>query len=163
MKRIIIICALTILSCPQAEAMNDDDMIEAEISTDATKTEYAAEDDETIADIQQSDEDLAGFVHDYVRKDSALKGSFLIEDSSGGKILKLNLDTVAKRSSPGPDNSKTIEAVFKNSAGQKHTVLFHIRAAGFGGIDISKIELKKEEKVKSQPKNNKENKPNKGT
>ena len=147
MNKALIICALTLPAYGQTAAMNNDDMAEVELSTEISKTEYSAEEEETVAEIQESDEDLAGFVQDYVRKDSSLKGAFLMEEPGGGKLLKLSLDSVAKTSAAGPDNSKIIEAAFKSPDGRKHRLLFHLRSAGFGGIDIYKIEFKKEEKT----------------
>ena len=135
--------------------MTDDALNEASISTDTVKVEEAADADEPQTDIQESDEDLAGFVQDYVQKDTVLKGAFFLEDAVSGKILKLNLVTVLKRSSAGPAGSKIVEAVFKDPAGKKHTALFRIGSAGFGEIDIFKIELKKEEQTKSADKSNK--------
>ena len=146
MKRLIIICALTALACPQARAMADEELTDAAFSTDTVKTDEAQEEDEGQAYIQESEEDLAGFVQDYIKKDSILKGAFFLEETVSGKILKLTLDTAPKKSFDGPNNSKIVEAGFKDAAGKKHTVLFRIQSAGFGGIDIFKIEFKKEEK-----------------
>ena len=143
MKKLIITCALAALACPQVRAMQDDDLNDAALSTDTVKAEEAADSDEPQTDIQESDEDLAGFVQDYVQKDTVLKGAFFLEDAASGRILKLNLSAVLKKSADGPANSKIVEAVFKDPAGKKHTVLFRIRSAGFGEIDIFKIELKK--------------------
>ncbi len=147
MKKLFIVCALTALACPQARALQDDDLTDSLLSTDTTKTDYATEEDEaTQAYIQESDEDLSGFIQDYVKKDTALKGAFFIEDPAARKVLKLSLDTAPKKSAAGPDNTKIMEAVFKDPGGEKYSVLFHIQSAGFGGIDIFKIELKKEAK-----------------
>ena len=149
MKKLMIICALAALACPQVRAMEDEELTGTALSTDTVKADETADVDETQAYIQESDEDLAGFVQDYVRKDTILKGAFFLEDAVSGKVLKLNLETVLKKSSDGPNNSKIVEAVFKDAAGKQHTILFRIQSAGFGGIDIFKIEFKKEE----QPKN----------
>jgi len=145
---------LAALACPQLRAMTDDDLNETAASTDTVKAEEPADADEPQTDIQESDEDLAGFVQDYVQKDTALKGAFFLEDDASGKILKLTLAKVQHRSVGGPANSKTVEAVFKDQAGKKHIVLFRIRSAGFGEIDVFKIELKKEEKTKNADKTN---------
>jgi hypothetical protein len=142
MNRILAACVLTALFCPQAAAMADDDLLDAEISTETAKAYEAAADEDAQADIQESDEDLAGFVQDYVGRDSSLKGGFFIEDGAAGRILKLSLESVIKKSAEGPDNARVIEAVFKGPGGKKYPVLFYIQSAGFGGIDIFKIALK---------------------
>ena len=149
MKKTILICALTALTCTQVRAMTDDDLSEAAVSTDTAKAEEAADAEEQQAEIQESDEDLAGFVQDYVKKDAGLKGAFFLEDAASGRILKLSLVKVLKSSTSGQQNTKIVEAIFKDPAGKKHSVLFLIRSAGFGEIDISRIELKKEEKTRS--------------
>lgn len=148
MKKIFIACALTALACPQARALQDDDLNGVLLSTDAARADDAAEEDELAQPfIQESDEDLAGFIQDYVKKDAALKGAFFMEDAAARKVLKLSLETTLKKSSAGPDNTKVMEAVFKDAAGKRYAVLFHIRSVGFGGIDIFKLELKKDAKT----------------
>lgn len=115
----------------------------SEITPAQDKTELGGEEEEIQAQLQDSDEDLAGFVEDYIKKDSILKGAFFIEDPVGKKILKLKLVSVTKKSAPGPDRSKTVEAVFVNAAGGRHYILFHLRNTGLGEIDIYGIELKR--------------------
>jgi len=147
MKTIFILSALALLA-PSARALQDDDLNDTLLSTDTAKTDYAPEEDESAqAYIQESDEDLSGFVQDYVKKDTALKGAFFLEDAASGKVLKLSLAVAPKSSVAGPNNTKIMEAVFKDPSGKDHAVLFHIQSVGFGGIDIFKIELKKEEKT----------------
>ncbi|HBB65976.1 MAG: hypothetical protein A2X28_00595 [Elusimicrobia bacterium GWA2_56_46] len=148
-KYALMICVLAAVAVPQARAVQDDDLNEPALSTDAARADYASEEDEALGYIQESDEDLAGFVQDYVQKDTALKGAFFLEDPASGRILKLTLDAAPKRSPGGSDNSKVLEAAFNGPGGQKYQVLFHIRSAGFGGIDIFKIELRKPVKIKS--------------
>jgi len=155
MKRLILSCALTFLICPQTRSMADNELMGTALSTDTTKTDEASDMDDAQAYIQETDEDLAGFVQDYVKKDTILKGAFLLEEAASGRILKLNLETVLKTSSSGPNNSKIMEAVFRDPAGKKRAVLFRIQSIGFGGIDIFKIELKKEEKSKTSDKTKK--------
>ncbi len=155
MKRLIALCALTLLTCPQAHSMADNELTEAALSTDTAKTDEAADMDDAQAYIQETDEDLAGFVQDYVKKDTILKGAFFLEEGTSGRILKLNLETVLRTSSAGPNNSKIMEAVFRDLTGKKRAVLFRIQSIGFGGIDIFKIELKKEEKSKTSDKTKK--------
>ncbi|OGS08734.1 MAG: hypothetical protein A2270_04060 [Elusimicrobia bacterium RIFOXYA12_FULL_51_18] len=154
MRKLIIVCALAALACPQARALQDDDLAEVSLSTDTTKADYAPEDEEAQGYIQESEEDLSGFVQDYVKKDTSLKGAFLLDAPASGKILKLVMETAPKKSADGPNNTKVLEAVFKDSVGKKYTVLFHIQSAGFGGIDIFRIALKKETKSgqKDKPK-----------
>ncbi|MBU2575257.1 MAG: hypothetical protein KKH28_14405 [Elusimicrobia bacterium] len=155
MKKIFLMCAASALVpaalcfaplVPLAAAIQDDDLIEPSLSADTVKSDYGAEDEE--AQIQESDEDLAGFAGDYIKKDTALKGAFFIEDRAGKKILKLTLEAVLEKIADGADNAKIAEAVFKDAAGKKHRVLFHLQSAGFSGVDIFKIELKKEENPK---------------
>ena len=146
MKLLLAACMLTALCCQQAAALSDDDLMDAGISTETVTGDEASADEDAQASIQESDEDLAGFLQDYIGKDTALKGAFFIEDRGSGKILKLTLGSVVKKSSEGPDNSRIMEAVFKGPGGKQYSVLFYIQSAGFGGIDIFKIELKKEEK-----------------
>jgi len=148
MKYALIFCAMAAAAVPQARAVQDDDLNEPALSTDAVKADYASEEDEALGYIQESDEDLAGFVQDYVQKDAALKGAFFLEDPASGRILKLTLDAAPKRSPGGSENSKVMEAAFNGPGGKKYQVLFHIRSAGFGGIDIFRIELKQPEKIK---------------
>jgi len=150
MKKIFIICILAAAACPSVMAMTDDDLLESGISTDAIKGDYSSEDEDTLGIIQESDEDLSAFVQDYISKDSALKGAFFLEEPATGRILKLSLGILAKKTTDGPNNSKIVEAVFKDRAGKKYPVLFYIQSAGFGGLDICKIELKKEEKPKKK-------------
>jgi len=159
MKYLLISLALALVlalaAAPRVRAMQDDDLLDPALSTDTVKAEDAADEDDAQAEIQESDEDLAGFIQDYVRKDVALKGSFFLEDPASGRVLKLALASAPKRSSDGPDNSKVLEAVFNAAGGKKYTVLFHLRNAGFGGIDVFRIALKKEEKAKAGPKEKK--------
>jgi len=155
MKNLLAACVLAALFCPQAAALADDDLLDTDISTETAKSDEAPVEEDAQADIQESDDDLAGFVQDYVGKDSSLKGGFFIEDRGAGRILKLSLESVIKKSSEGPDNARIMEAVFKGPEGKKYSVLFYIQSAGFGGIDIFKIELKqtepkKEEKIKKR-------------
>ncbi len=150
MRTLLAVCVLAALSCPRAAAISDDDLLDAGISTEAVKNEDAAGDEDAQMSIQESDEDLAGFVQDYVIKDSSLKGGFFIEDSRAGRILKLSFERVLKKSSEGADNSRIVEAVFKGPAGKKYSVLFYIQSAGFGGIDVFRIQLKQMEPKKEE-------------
>jgi hypothetical protein len=153
MKRLLAVCVLAALSCPRAAALADDDLLDADISTGTVKSDEVSGDEDAQASIQESDEDLAGFVQDYVGKDISLKGAFFIEDAGAGRILKLSLESVVKKSSEGPDNAKVMTAVFKDPGGKKYSVLFYIQSAGFGGIDIFRIELKRiEPKKEEKPK-----------
>ena len=143
MKRLLILCALAALACPQLRAMQNGDLADAISSTDTIKGDEAPDEEEfPQAYIQESDEDLSGFVQDYVKKDVYLKGAFFLEDHASGKILKLSLAIAPKRSSNGPNNTKVLEAIFKDAAGKSYPVLFHIQSVGFGGIDIFRIDLK---------------------
>lgn len=147
MKKLLAACLLAALPCGRAAALADDDLVGEMVSTDTVSGEESAADDEAQASIQESDEDLAGFVQDYVGKDIQLKGAFFVEDKATGSVLKLRLESVPKKSVPGPENSRIVEAAFRNAAGRKYSVLFYIQNAGFGGIDIFRIELKKAGKL----------------
>lgn len=142
-----LLCAAP-LAAPAA-ALLDDDMADTALSTDTAKGDYAPEDEDAQAQIQESDEDLVGYVEDYIKKDIMLKGAFLLEDLSAKKILRLQVDSVSRTVENGADNSKIVPTVFKDAAGKKYNVLFHLQSAGFSDVDIFKIELKKEEKHKA--------------
>lgn len=150
MKNMFLACAaLTLVSVlPGAApaAVLDEDLAETVLSTEAANGDEAAEDEDARAEIQESDEDLVGYVEDYIKKDIILKGSFLLEDVPAKKVLKLAVDSVSRTVENGPDNTKIVPAVFRTADGRKYNVRFHLRGAGFSGVDIFKIGLKKEEK-----------------
>jgi len=151
MKILLPVLTLLAFACPVRGAMSDDDLMEAAVSTDPARGEDAAEEDEALGIIQESDEDLTEFVRDYVSKDAALKGAFFIEVPASGRILRLNLDSIAKKAPEAPNHSRMVEGIFKDAAGKRYPVLFYIQNAGFGGLDIFRIELKKtEEKPKKK-------------
>jgi hypothetical protein len=139
--------------CLQAHTLEAEATGEAAFSTDTVKNEDGGELDEGQAYIQESDEDLTDFVQDYIKKDTILKGAFFLEEAGSGKIFKLSLESVTKKTSNGPNNSKIVETVFRDTTGKKHAVLFQIQSAGFGGIDIFGIALKNERKNKPAVKN----------
>lgn len=100
--------------------------------------------------IQESDEDIINFVDDFIKKDIQLKGSFLIEDVSANKILKLKFESISKTLITKEDGTKSVETFFKDSQGKKYTIIFHLIGVQWGGIDIFKIELKQKAKKRKK-------------
>ncbi|HBA61263.1 MAG TPA: hypothetical protein DCZ92_10700 [Elusimicrobia bacterium] len=130
--------ALMLVPLSVTAAYEEEGLSEAIISTDTAK-----EEDDAQPMIMESDEDLADFVMDYLRRDIQLKGAFLMEDKASKKILKLNLisaDTKAKSTGNG---TRTVDAVFQDASSQKHLVTFYVQNGSWGGLDIFKIEVKK--------------------
>lgn len=123
-----------------AAAIEDDDLNGQLVSTDTAR--QAEEEDDEQAVIQESDSDLAAFVHDYIAKDYQLRGAFFIESPDGKKILKLKLVSIAEKTKDAPGGAKTITALFTDAAGKRYEVLFYLQSSSFGGAEISKIELK---------------------
>ena len=136
-----ILAALVLLLGPSAKAAYEEEGL-SEVVT-ATDTPKAAEDEDDQAVIQESDEDLVDFVMDYIRRDTQLKGGFLIEDKTSKKILKLNMVSVEQTVKDGPGGTKTVESVFQDAAAQKFSVTFSLQNGSWGGLDISRIEVKK--------------------
>ena len=132
--------ALGCAAAPAAAAYEEEGLSEAVISTDAAKS---GDEDETQPFVQESDEDLADFVTDYIRRDTALKGSFLLEDAASRKFLKLQLVSVEQKAKNTSESAKTVSALFRDAAGKKYTVVFYLQAGPWGGLDIFKLELKK--------------------
>jgi len=128
------------LAGPAAAAYEDVGLPEVDTTTDTAKS---GDEDEEQPLIQENDEDLAAFVTDYIRKDIQLKGAFFIEEKSSKKVLSLSLVSVKPKPAAGENAAKTITAQFKDAAGKKATVLFHLQNGPWGGLDIFKIELKK--------------------
>ncbi|MCX5786006.1 MAG: hypothetical protein NTX59_09985 [Elusimicrobia bacterium] len=120
-----------------AAAIEDDDFNDQLVSTDTAKQ---ADEDDDQAVIQESDSDLAAFVHDYITKDSQLKGAFFIENPAKKQILRLKLVSLEKNTKDAPGNAKTLAALFAD-AGKSYTVLFYLQSSSFGGTEITKIEL----------------------
>lgn len=130
------------LACtaPAAAAYDEEGLSEAVISTDMAK---GGDEEEPQPFIQENDEDLAAFVMDYIRRDTALKGSFLIEDAGEKKILKLQLVSVEQKAKTSAGAAKTVSAAFRDAAGKKYTIVFHLQIGPWGGLDIFKLDLKK--------------------
>ncbi|HAT71985.1 MAG TPA: hypothetical protein DCS63_04140 [Elusimicrobia bacterium] len=122
-----------------AAAYEDEGLSEAAVSTETAKSSDD-EDDQTV--IQENDEDLAAFVTDYIRKDTQLKGAFFMEEKATKKILRLSLSSVNPKPVNGDSGVKKVTAVFKDAAGKKYTVLFHLQNGPWGGLDIFKLEIK---------------------
>lgn len=138
--RFALLAALTLcLAGPAAAAYEDEGLPEAPVSTETVKN---GEEEEDLALIQQSDEDLAAFVMDYIRKDIQLKGAFLIEDKASKKVFRLDLASIEPKAAAGENGGKTVAANFKDAAGKKTSVVFHLQNGPWGGLDIFRIELK---------------------
>jgi hypothetical protein len=108
----------------------------------SSDTARPAEEEEGQVQVQESDEDLAAFVLDYIRRDIQLKGAFLLEDKAAGKILRLELVSAENAARTGAGGNKTVTAVFKQKPAGNYTVVFHLHPVAWGGIDIFKLELK---------------------
>ncbi len=138
--RFFILAALALcLAGPAAAAFEDEGLTEAAASTETVRT---GDEEEDQALIQQSDEDLADFVMDYIRKDMQLKGFFLIEDKASKKILRLELSSIEPKARAGENGGRTVSAIFKDAGGKKSAVDFHLQNGPWGGLDIFKLELK---------------------
>jgi hypothetical protein len=143
MKYLVLAAAAAVLLWPRAAAAYEDEgpSDEAAVSSD-TANSADDEDDQTM--IQENDEDLADFVTDYIRRDIQLKSFFFVEDRSSGKVLKLQLVSVEKAVSVDASEAgaKIVTAVFKDAAGKKFQVAFHLQNGPWGGLDIFKLDLK---------------------
>lgn len=138
--RFALFAALSLcLAGAAAAAYEDEGLPDAPASTETVKN---GEEEEDLAVIQESDEDLAAFVTDYIRKDIQLKGAFLIEDKASKKIFRLELSSIEPKAASAETGGKTATAQFKDAAGKKHTVVFSLQNGPWGGLDIFKIELK---------------------
>jgi hypothetical protein len=126
------------LTAPAAAAYEDEGLPEAVISTDTARSE----DEEDQPQVQETDEDLAAFVTDYIRKDILLKGAFFLEELPSRKILKLELASVAPKASGSENGARAVTVTFKDAANKKRTALFWLQGGPWGGLDIFKIELK---------------------
>lgn len=152
----LLLGALLALACAgQAVAAYDEEgLSEAVISTDTAKNGNG-EEEETQPFVQESDEDLADFVMDYIRRDVALKGSFLVEDPASKQVLRLTLisaDGAAKNAEGG---EKAVSALFRDAAGRKYTLAFYLQAGPWGGLDIYKLTLKAEKAAPAEKAKNK--------
>lgn len=127
------------LAGPASAAYEEEGLPETVASTETAKN---GEEDEDLALIQQSDEDLAAFVTDYIRKDIQLKGAFLIEDKASKKLLRLELASIGPKAEGGENGSKLVAANFKDAAGKKFAVIFHLQNGPWGGLDIFRLDLK---------------------
>lgn len=142
---------LLCLAAPARAAYDDEALSE----TVAVSTDTAEEEAQPV--VQESDEDLAAFVTDYIRKDIQLKGAFFIEDRASKRVLKLELASVEPKAAPGGNGARSVGAVFRDPAGKKFTVRFWVQDGPWGGIDIFRMDLllpgsKPEPELKPAPK-----------
>jgi hypothetical protein len=135
----LLLCLLA--AAPARAAYEEEGFSEAPASTDTVR---ASEEEEGGAYVQESDEDLAEFVLDYIRRDTALKNGFLVEEPGGGKLLRLSLmkaDRLAKIGRGG--SARTVGAQFRDAAGALYDLTFHLQAGPWGGLDIYRIEIRR--------------------
>ncbi len=138
MKFIYLSALALCLSGPAAAAYDEEGLPEAPASTETVK----GEEEDDLALIQQSDEDLASFVTDYIRKDIMLKGAFFLEEKASKKVLRLELASIEPAVAGAENGGKTVTAQFKDAAGKKIAAVFHLQNGPWGGLDIFRIELK---------------------
>lgn len=124
---------------PAAAAYEDEGLTEVPASTDTVRN---GDEDDGQPVIQETDEDLAAFVTDYISKDIQLKGAFLIEDKAAKKLLKLELLSVEPKCGGSETGEQTVAAHFKDPAGKRFTVIFHLQNGPWAGLDIFRLELK---------------------
>lgn len=127
------------LSGPVEAAYDEEGLPEAPASTETAKN---GEEEDGLVLIQQSDEDLASFVTDYIRKDTMLKGAFFLEDKAAKKVLRLELASIEPVTAGAENGGKTVTAHFKDATGKKAVVVFHLQNGPWGGLDIFRLELK---------------------
>jgi len=135
---------LAALACPAFADYGDGSVSPAaqEVSIDTAAAQPQAGGVGALPFVQDSDEDLAALVMDYIRRDTALKGSFLVEDKAAKKVLKLTVVSAEPAAKAAGGGEKTVEAVFRDEAGRKYTLVFRLQAGPWGGLDIYRIELK---------------------
>ena len=139
MKPALVAAIILCLSVPARAAYEDEGLTEAAAPEAAAKM---GEEEDGGALIQEEEEDLAAFVTDYISKDVQLKGAFLLEDKSAGKILKLRFVSIEPEFRAEKNGVMTVAARFRDDEGGKFTVLFRLKNGSWGGLDIFKIELK---------------------
>ncbi|HNW45123.1 MAG TPA: hypothetical protein PKI19_11505 [Elusimicrobiales bacterium] len=139
--------ALACGGAPALAAYDEEGLSEAVISTEAARN---GDEEDDAPFVQESDEDLADFVQDYIRRDTALKGAFLIEDAADRKILKLHLVSLDRKAQPAAETAKTVTAVMRDAAGKTFSVVFYVQVGPWDGLDIFKLELKRTGAAKKQ-------------
>lgn len=132
------------LAAPALAGYDEEGLSEAPVADTGTAKTAPADGDAGEAQpfVQETDEDLADLVMDYVRRDTALKGSFLIEDKAAKKVMKLTLVALDTAAKDGEEGEKTVASVFRDEAGRKYAVVFHLQSGPWGGLDIFRLELK---------------------
>ena len=138
--KLTLLAALALCLAVQAGAAYDDEGLpETVVSTDTAR---ASEEEEEQPLVQESDEDLAAFVTDYIRRDIQLKGSFFLEDKASRKVYRLQLASVDRKAAPGGNGERGISVVLKDEAGKKFPAVFWVQAGPWGGLDIFRIDFK---------------------
>lgn len=135
--KLLILALLSACLTAGAAAYDEEGLPETMISTDTARTV----EEEEAPIIQESDEDLAAFVTDYVRRDIQLKGAFFMEDKASKKVHRLQLDSVKKSTLPGGNGERGVTVVFNDEAGKKFTAVFWVQAGPWGGLDIFRIDF----------------------
>lgn len=108
--------------------------------------------------VQDSEEDVLNFVEDYIKKDIALKGSFLMEDAASKQLLKLKFLQLRKEVVQ-EETAKIAVAELKDSNSRQYEAHFYVTGMNWGNLDISKIVLKKTAPAKEPAKKTEPQKP----
>lgn len=142
MRRVLF--SLLALACAAPVSATPGERPAGDSASAAVAVEAApAGDEEQQPLVQESDEDLADFVTDYIRKDIQLKGAFFFENKTSGKVLRLRLSVVEPKTRPGADGTSAVTARFDGDDGAKYTLVFWVQDGAWGGLDIFKIELER--------------------
>lgn len=123
----------------------DEDLMDEDIYT-STQTYENNNGEESQIISSESEEDLAGFVEDYIKKDISLKGAFFIEDKKSKKILKLTYSKIKKTDLAS--DVKKVTAEFKDNS-KIYEIDFYVSGL-WGNLDITKIVLKSEIPIQSK-------------
>lgn len=138
--KLILSMALALCLAAPADADYDDEGLPETITS--TETARSSDDEEDQPVVQESDEDLAAFVTDYIGRDIQLKGAFFLEDRTSRKVHRLQLASVGKKTAPGANGERGVSVVLKDEAGKRFTAVFWVQAGPWGGLDIFRIDFK---------------------
>jgi len=139
MKLILLTVLAFGLAAPACAAFEEEGLPETVASTDTAR---GSDEEEEQPLVQESDEDLAAFVTDYIRRDIQLKGSFFLEDKASKKVYRLQLASVERKTAPGGNGERGVTVVLKDEAGKKFPAVFWVQAGPWGGLDIFRIDFK---------------------
>ncbi len=139
MKLILLTALALCLAAPAGAAFEEEGLPETVSSTDTAR---GSDEEEEQPLVQESDEDLAAFVTDYIRRDIQLKGSFFLEDKTSKKVYRLQLASVDRKTAPAGSGERGVSVVLKDEAGKKFPAVFWVQAGPWGGLDIFRIDFK---------------------